>query len=457
MEYRQINSGVNVKLVKILIMILLFQSFLSAQTENEIKLNLEESIKIALENNSDLKQIKLDYKKAKEQVWEAYGTSLFPSIDGNVSYQRAVKQGVIIIETPFFSGSFPQGTKNTLTASVSLEQPLFTGAMFLATRIAETFANISEENVEYSKSDLITKVKEAYYNILLAQEFVKLGKLNLNLAKKNLDDTESMYNAGLSPEYDFLKAKVNYQNLIPALTEVENQLNLSKNNMKFLLGFDLSQKITVTDSLKYSEISDMEMNEAIKMLEENNKLINQLKLDQELKDLTASYQFSKHFPELNLTGTYQAQAQENDDKSFSNWYYINSFYVGLNLKVPIFKGFSIDSKAEQAEIDLLKAQEELIKTKRNLINQLESTMLNINKAKEQIEAYELSVSEAFRGYEISKQRFDAGLGTQLEVTNALVVFSQTKVNYLTGVRDYYVYNSLLDHLVGENNILLNKN
>lgn len=444
-------------LKKIFLIILLISSAIVAQPQNEIKLNLEESIKIALENNSDLKQIKLDYDKAKEQVWEAYGTSLFPSIDGNISYQRAIKQGVIIIETPFFSGSFPQGTKNTLTGSITFEQPLFTGAMFLATRIAETYADISKENVEYTKSDLVTKVKESYYNVLLAQELVKLGKLNLELAEKNLKDTESMYNAGLSPEYDLLKAKVNYQNLIPALTEVENQFKLSKNNLKIFLGLDLSRTISVTDSLKYSEINGIGLEEAERMLEENNRLIAQLKLDSELKDLTASYQFSKHFPEINLTGTWQTQAQENDGKKVSDWFYINSFYVGVNLKVPIFKGFSIDSKAEQAEIDLKRSREELIKTKRNLLNQLESSVLNINKVKEQIDAYELSVKESFRGYEISKQRFDAGLGTQLEVTNALVVFSQTKINYLTSVRDYFVFNSQLDHLIGENNNLFNKN
>ena len=445
------------KFIKIIFLFVFGSAIIVAQSGNEIKLNLEESIKIALENNSDLKQIKLDYDKAKEQVWEAYGTSVFPSIDGSVSYQRAIKQGVIIIETPFFSGSFPQGTKNTLSGSVTLEQPLFTGAMFLATRIAETFADISKENVVYTQLDVIRKVKEAYYNILLAQELLNLGKLNLELSKKNLEDAESMYNAGLSPEYDLLKAKVNYQNLIPALTEVENQLRLSKNNLKLLIGFDLSQVIAISDSLKYSKISEIGIVEAEKLLENNNKLLNQLKLDNELKDLAASYQFSKHFPELNLTGTWQTQAQENDGKKVSDWFYTNSFYVGVNLKVPIFKGFAIDSRTEQAEIDLKRSKEELIKTRRNLINQLESNLLNINKVEQQIDAYEMSVNESYRGYEISKQRFNAGLGTQLEVTSALVVFSQTKVNYLTSIRDYYVFNSQLDHLLGDNNFLINKN
>ena len=83
------------KFIKIIFLFVFGSAIIVAQSGNEIKLNLEESIKIALENNSDLKQIKLDYDKAKEQVWEAYGTSVFPSIDGSVSYQRAIKQGVI--------------------------------------------------------------------------------------------------------------------------------------------------------------------------------------------------------------------------------------------------------------------------------------------------------------------------------------------------------------------------
>ena len=60
MEFLQNNPGVIVKFMKILLLFIFLSAVLYAQPENEIKLNLEKSIKIALENNSDLKQIKLE-------------------------------------------------------------------------------------------------------------------------------------------------------------------------------------------------------------------------------------------------------------------------------------------------------------------------------------------------------------------------------------------------------------
>jgi outer membrane protein len=219
-----------VKQIQLLILFFLTSSLIA---QNNLSLN--DCIKIALENNHDHKQKILDFEKAEEQVREAYGSSLFPSIDGNVTYSRAVKRPRFIIETPFFSGSFPAGSKNTLTASVNAEQPLFTGAMFLAVSIAETFAELSKKAEEYSEIELIAKVKEAYYTVLLSQKLIDLAALQFERAEKNLNNAKSMYEAGLIAEYDYIKANVEYQNSIPAITETKNQQILAENNLKLFL------------------------------------------------------------------------------------------------------------------------------------------------------------------------------------------------------------------------------
>ncbi len=434
-----------------LITIIFLSKSLNAQS-GKLMLDLDKSIEIALTNNNTYKQALYDKQIAEEQVREAYGTSLFPSIDGTVNYVRALEIGEIFIEG---IGSIKLGTDNTLTAGLTLEQPLFTGAMFLAVNIAKTFEEIKNRNVQYSKSELIVNVTEAYYNVLLAEELINLAELNLKRAKQNLSNAETMYKAGLVSEYDQLKAKVQYQNIIPALTETKNQHRLAKNNLRLLLGLDFEQDIEVTEKLNYLPDEELSFELGKQLLEDNNQLLKQIELDVNLKDLTKSYRFSEHFPKLTLTGSLQAQALDNDQRAFLDWNYSRSINVGLNLSVPIFKGFSIDSKVEQADLDLKKSKEELLKVKRQLQNQLDNNLLGIKKTKEQVEAYELAVSEAERGYEISEKRYSTGLATQLEVTSALLDFTQAKVNYLTSVRDYYIYSAQLDHLLGNYSKQLN--
>jgi outer membrane protein TolC len=433
-----------VKKVFFLVLFTFLLTTLNAQS-SKLQLDLEESIEIALENNNSYKQALYKKQIAEEQVREAYGTSLFPSIDGNVSYIRALEIGETFIEG---FGTIKFGTDNTLNAGLTLEQPLFTGAMFLAVKIAKTFEDIQNRNVQYSKSELIVNVTEAYYNILLAEELVSLTELNLELADQNLKNAQTMYKAGLVSEYDELKAKVQYQNITPALTETKNQLRLAKNNLRLLLGIELDTEIDVKEKLNYAPGEELSFELGKQMLEENNQLLKQIELDVNLKDLTKSYRFSEHFPKLNLTGSLQAQALGNGPVDVLGWKYSRSINIGLNLSVPIFKGFSIDSQVEQADIDLKISKEELTKVKRQLQSQLENSLLGIKKTKEQVSAYELAVTEAERGYEISQKRYGTGLASQLEVTSALLDFTQAKVNYLTSVRDYYVFSARLDHLLG---------
>ena len=444
--------------LKIVFIVLILLLSVYGQENTQVVLNLEDAIVTALENNHDLKKAKLDFEKAEEQVREAYGTSLFPSIDGSVQYNRALKRPEFFIETPFFTGRFPSGTKNTLTSTISAEQPLFTGAMFLAVNIAETFADISQKAEQYSEAELIKQVKQAYYTYLLSERLIELSELQLSRAEENKKDAKTMYDAGLVSEYDYIKAKVQYQNMLPALTEAQIQQKLALNNLKILLGMELEDEVVINDSLSYSIKNVPKFEDGLASVIERNKLLEQMELQTELQDLNASYQFTQHFPKLNAFANWQIQAQENDDRAFSDWRYINSVTVGLSLSVPIFRGWELDSKAEQAAIDYKKSMEDFLKAKKSVKNEYENSLLTIQKIEQQIAAYEGTVGEAERGYEIASKRFESGLGSQIEVTNALVDFSQAKINYLQSVHDYYIEQANLDLILGKSvDEILNQN
>ncbi len=442
----------------VFLIFLLGVSTLYAQSENSIKIDLEFALVTALQNNHDLKKARLDFEKAEEQVREAYGTSLFPAINADIRYDRALKRPEFIIETPFFSGRFPAGTKNTITSSITAEQPLFSGAMFLAVNIAKTFAAISQKAEQYSEADVIKNVKEAYYTYLLSIRLIELSELQIKLAEDNLKETMLLFDAGLVSEYDHIKAKVQYQNMIPLLTESRMQSKLALNNLKILMGVELEKEIEISDSLEYKFITIPRFEEGLQLVIERNKLLKQMELQTELYDLNSSYQFTQHLPKLNAFANWQVQAQENDERVFSDWRYINSVIVGVSLSVPIFRGWELDAKAQQAEIDYKKSVEDYLKTKKSVKNSYENSVLMIEKIEQQITAYKGAVDESERGFEIASKRFASGLGSQIEVTNALVDFSQAKINYLQSVHNYFVEHAILDLLIGKSvDEIINKN
>jgi outer membrane protein len=423
--------------------------------QEQINLNLDKSIDLAIKNNHDLKIASFQKQKADEQVNEAFGSSVLPLIKGTANYSRALKRGVVIIETPVFSGSFPAGTENTMSIGATLEQPLFTGAVFFATSIAKTYAEIAEKSYYSSKAELIKNVTKAYYSFLLSKEFLKLSEITLKSSEDNLKNTEAMYNAGIVPEYDYLRAKVQYQNVLPEVENAKNSITLAGNSLKILLGLELDQQIEISDSIVYNKIEIGNETNLTEDLLDNNLTLTRLKMQIDLQDKAVSYQFSKNFPELYFNGNWNSQAQENDPRPFNKWRYKNSVYIGFNLKIPLFDGWQTTSRVEQANLDLQIARETYLKTEKALKNSLDEKVLKLKETEYQVNAYQTAIEQASLGYEYAKKRYSNGIGTQLENVDALVEFTRAKVNYLNSVYSYYSLYADLQELLSSSEQLNN--
>lgn len=430
---------------KSLVILNLFAAIIFAQEVKEI--TLEECVKLAIENNYIHKQALLTKEKAIEQETEAFGRSVLPQVKGTVDFTNAIERGKMTIDFGGQTQTFSMGSRNTFTTGVSLEQPLFSGALFLATTIAKTYADVTSKAAAYSEDDLVLKVREAYYTYLLADSFVRLADHQIKRAKENLDDSKVMYDAGMVAEYDFIRANVTYQNLIPEKTGALNQKEQAMNNLKLVMGSDLNMKYSISDSLKFTEIELPNYNAGLDTLYVRNNLIQQMQLQSELQDLNASYEWTKHLPEIQAYGNWQVQAMDEEFRP-KEWDYFNSLNVGVSLRVPIFSGFAISSKVEQAEIDHKISMENLTNTKQTVKNNYINVMLQINMSEEQISAYTTAMDQAERGYQISLKRFNTGLGTQLEVTDAQGALISSQVNYLQSVYDYLLNHARLDLLMG---------
>jgi outer membrane protein TolC len=210
---------------------------------------------------------------------------------------------------------------------------------------------------------------------------------------------------------------------------------------------DNEKEFIIEDSLVYNELQIEDYNTSSLIMENRNFTLQQLKLQIELQSKVVSYEFSKHFPELYFNGNWQTTAQENDPRSFNQWRYKNSVYIGLNLQIPLFDGWQTTSKIQQAEIDLMKAEEEYVKTNQLFNNQLDDLLLKIKETEKRISAYKSTINQAQLGYDISVKRYANGLGTQLENIDALVSLTLARVNYLNAIYTYYDLHSQLEAIL----------
>jgi outer membrane protein len=434
-----------------LILLIFLPIYLLAQKN---VLTLEDAIKIALENSNQVKLAQLEILKSDEKLVEAR-SALIPRISASGSYSRYLKKPVLFLppDSPFgrmTGGVIEIGFDNSYLGAISLQMPLFSWNLYAGIRSALKGKSLAEQAYKSVTLKTIADVKKAFYGVLLARENYKITKMRVDLAEDNLKNVEKMYRQGIASEYDYISAQVQYQNLLPLLIQAENNLELAKNALKLVLGIDVKEDIEIEGEMKVDSLIGVDYASSLKDLYEKNPDLKQAELQVELSREIVSLEVSGHLPSLFLTGNLQYQAQANDF-NFNQYRWIRTTFIGLQIQIPIFNGFGTQARVDQAQASFQQAIERLNFTKQALENELKNTIYRIEQSGRRIESQKRAVELAELGYKIARKRFESGVGTQLEVSNAEVNLAQARLNYLQAIYDYLIAMSDLEKLTGKTN------
>jgi outer membrane protein len=415
---------------------------------------LEDAIKIALENSNQVKLSQLEILKSDEKLVEAR-SALIPRISASGSYSRYLKKPVLFLppDSPFgrmTGGVIEIGFDNSYLGAISLQMPLFSWNLYAGIRSALKGKSLAEQAYKSVTLKTIADVKKAFYGALLARENYKITKIRVDLAEDNLKNVENLYRQGIASEYDYISAQVQYQNLLPLLIQAENNLELAKNALKLVLGIDVKEDIEIEGEMKVDSLIGVDYASSLKDLYEKNPDLKQAELQVELSREIVSLEVSGHLPSLFLTGNLQYQAQANDF-NFNQYRWIRTTFIGLQIQIPIFNGFGTQARVDQAQASFQQAIERLNFTKQALENELKNTIYRIEQSGRRIESQKRAVELAELGYKIARKRFESGVGTQLEVSNAEVNLAQARLNYSQAIYDYLIAMSELEKLTGKTN------
>jgi len=414
-------------------------------SQNARVLTLGEAINLAKKNNSDYILAKLDKIKADKLVSEVYSENLVPTLTLSSRYTRSIKKQTINI----FGQNIELGSDNSLITSFDVSEPIpFLGTpVFNGIRIAEYYSKLQEENISQIESKINGDVKKSFYNVLLLKEVINLNKQSITNAQENLRVVEARYKAGVALEYDYIRAKVQVETLKPQLTQSENNLQIAKKLLKNTIGLKDEQDIDVSGSLIYDSTEVWgSMDNLIKNISEKNVTVRQLKLTKKINEQLVDVDNANYLPKLYLFGQYQIQANENDGRSISNYRFFNSVVAGIGLTWDL-NLFRNSYKEEQSIIEVKKTEEQIVKVKELLKTQTESVVLKLEDAKNRIQSQSEVVITAERGYELAKVSYKNGVLNQIDVVDAELALSQTKLAYIQAIYDYLIARTELEQLL----------
>ncbi|WP_278625431.1 TolC family protein [Parabacteroides gordonii] len=451
------------KMMWVVLMLLPSLAFTSARAQDVLKLNLSKALEIALSENPTVKVADKEIEKKKYAQKGSYA-ALFPQISFAADYNRTLKKQVMYMDG-FDMGSteIPEGTDavdmskgievgrdNNWSLGFNASMPLVNASLWKSLSISALDVELSVEQARSSKISMVNQVKKSFYSVLLANDSYRVFKESYDNAMENYLDIKKKYEQGTVAEYDLIRADVTVKNSEPNMLQALNSLTLAKWQLKALLGMDLETEINCEGTLVDFEtelFADFLSTDTT--LAENTDL-KQIDLQAEQLKKTLMMQKFDYLPTLSLTGLYQWTSMNNDFK-FTDYQWNPYSMIGVSLSIPIFSGGSKYHKIKQTQVSMQQMDLQREDTKRNLQLAIKQYMDNMNTCIKKFDAAQKGVEQANRGYLIAQKRYDTGAGTLLEMNDAELALTQSKLNFNQSIYDYMVAKSDLEKVLGQQN------
>ncbi len=437
------------------------------RAQQPVVIDLETALEIALSENPTVKVADAEIEKKQYARKGAYA-ALFPQIDFSADYNRTLKKQVMYMdfdtsglgiddsqtidpeedpETGTSSDGFQMGRLNNWSMGFSASIPVVNAQLWKSLTITGLDVDLAIEQARSSKIEMVNQVKKAYFAVLLAKDSYDVFTESYNNAMENYLDVKKKFDQGQVAEYDLIRADVSVKNAEPNVLQAENALVLAKWQLKALMAVDLDLDIEIRDDL-----SNYKVDLFNDFLNTNTDLTDNTTLRQidiqanQLKE-TRLMQKYEYFPTLSLGGAYQWIASNNDFR-FRNYDWNPYSYIGVSLSVPIFSGGRKLNAMKQTKVSINQLQWQREDTERNLELSAKLQMDNMSNSIKRFEAAQKGVEQAERGHMIAQKRYETGLGTLLELNDAELALTQTRLNYNQAIYDYIVAKADLERVVG---------
>jgi len=227
-----------------------------AGAQETVKLSLQDALKIALQNNTNILNSELDLKMARKKIWETTASGL---PHGEVKSAYSFYPKVPTLPATFFDPNagadevIELGVKQNIVTDVTVSQLIFSGSYFVGLQATKVYFGLSKQNKEKARQDVVETVINTYSMIQLAEESRKILAQNLENINKTLYEVSEMNKQGFLEKTDVDQLELTGNTIRNAINQVDSNLDIAYRLLKIQLGMEETAKVELTDQLESGE------------------------------------------------------------------------------------------------------------------------------------------------------------------------------------------------------------
>ncbi|MEW5782587.1 MAG: TolC family outer membrane protein [Pseudomonadota bacterium] len=309
--------------------------------------------------------------------------------------------------------------------NVSLSQPLFRWQNWVGYKQAELAATLAEVQFVQASQDLIVRVAQAYFDVLLAQETLATAQAQKAAIAEQLEAAKKSFEVGSATITDTHEAQARYDLAMAAEIAAENDLAVKRQALRTLTGKEPETLKGLRSGVQIDPPQPADPAQWVSQAETGNLAVQLAQSNFEITSREIEKQRAGHYPTLDLVATY-GKSGSGFSSSAGGGVDVKSSTIGLQLALPIYAGGAVSSREREAAALSEKARAELDNARRQAALAARQAYLGVSSGLAQVKALEAGVTSSQLALESNKLGYEVGVRINIDVLNAQSQLFDTK-------------------------------
>lgn len=425
-----------------------------AQGADTVRLSLGDAVTRALRESDEARLAAVQIDLADAQVTTARAAAL-PQARLAGNYSQVLKNARAEIVGSIFGQNF------NYSSNINVSQTLFQGGrVFAGSRAAADVRGAARQNVAEAQAQISVDVQRAYLQAILSRELEEIQARNIELAQARITLVEQLQSAGRASRYDVLRARVERANLEPNLLQARAGRELAAIELRRILNIPEGRPLALT-----SEIDTAALRTTVRAIASDSspdpirpaERAAQFTVEARREGIriaradllpTISTFFQTGFtalPSNNGFPTVWGNTSASNCPAGSpatrvcqnnGWFPDRTF--GVQVAWPLFDGLRAKGNIDLAQAQERVARLQLAQERERVSVERARARAEYARAEAAFEAQRQNAVEADEAFRIASLRFERGLATQLEVSDAQLLLLTARTNAARATIDYYL-------------------
>jgi len=432
-----------------------------AQQPDTLRISIQDAVARALAQGDELRLAESRSRAANAQVGQARSTAL-PALRMNSTFTHVYENARAQAVGQIFN------QPNTYNVNFNLSAPLFQGGRISAgLKSARGLRGAAQADVEQARADVTLDVLRAYLDALFADRLVQIQRDNVRLAEERVRQVEQLERAGRASRYDVLRARVERSNLEPAAIRAAGDRELALLELRRLANLPASQPVQLVTPVSADAVAALAQASGAPTPAADSAAVAAIpsvraaELRAQASRAGVAIARADYLPTLSAFVQSGFQAFPSDwrfptsrgaletvdcppgsepgrvcTQQNGGWFTDRS--IGLQVSWPVFDGFRTRSNVALARAQADVARAQATQAREAAAVQLAQARTDLETARAQFAATRANVAEAEEAFRLATLRFQRGLSTQLDVSDAQLALATARSNEARATHELYL-------------------